>query len=172
MNIDNRYMTVRQLYGNVIKARIDSNNVRDSWDMTGEISDLFADYYTIDNSSSYTLHMIINEVLENAIKYSNSLSVIDLLAYKKNDVVVFSITNELNAAQWDSFRHYVENKDTRISIKEYIETLYENSRFQHFGGLGLLLLMKDNSVDMDFTFYKSIDNRYMVLTKVSIRLDS
>jgi len=173
MHIDNTYISARELFGNVIKARINGEKVKESWEKTGEISDLLADYYNGGDSKSYTLNMIINEVLENAVKYSSTLSVIDLLAYKKNNKVVFSITNELGLEQWNNFRNYIENKNTDIRIKDYAEKLYSHAnRYNVHGGLGLLLLMQDENVDLDFTFYKSITSCHMVFTKVSIDLSA
>ena len=138
------------------------------WQKADRFAELIADYYQISvNNSSRTVIIshVLNELIENAIKYSrHSSDAVQLETLKNNDKLLIRITNKVSADLW---RNFIDQ--CKILFQDDLKKLFVNrihslrkAESNSSAGIGLLLLKKDFNADIKFIFYEHSENNYSV----------
>jgi hypothetical protein len=147
----------------------------------GEKSDrlarLIADYYQLycDSRCATVIAMVLNELIENAVKYANKKNdsvTIDTL--RNDDRLLIKITNTLSAHRLDSFIEDCQNlfrEDLKTLFVNRIENLRKRNSGETSGGIGLILLKKDYNTGIKFIFYKNDRDHYLVSVIAELALE-
>jgi hypothetical protein len=150
------------------------------WERVGLVSDFLARFQAFNSTehkiSLNTLSTIINELIENSVKFSmdkNKLVSLSLRQFESGiSIETINTTNEKNAISLDRFTERLTNSDPETLFFERIEeSAISNS---NSSGLGLLSILKDyNDAQLGIKIvpHSVGDDVYDVYIKVIIGTD-
>ena len=119
---------------------------------------------------------IANELLENAMKYSNKKSIhpISIQLHLNKDNIIFQLTNSINGQLIDNFKLYIKELITADPLELYIHQLEKNAVYDNEGesGLGFLTMINDYGAKLGWKFQpnSSITNDSSVITMVQLKI--
>lgn len=146
------------------------------WQRVDRLSQIIASYHQIANDNDHKQQAIIthvlNELIENAVKYSrNSYDTVKVDTLKNNDKLLIRITNSLSTDSWQTFLNECNSLfkgDLKEQFIQKIKSLKDN---KSSAGIGLILLKKDFNTDIKFIFYEHSDDNYSVAVIAELNLD-
>lgn len=145
------------------------------WEEAGRIADTIAEYYreTLGREMDYaSLTMVINELIENATKFSkNGNSIINVCTSKNRNHFHITITNEVNKMRWELFQKVSSelfSSDLNNLFKNRLLGLREKRPSS--SGLGLILLKKDFKANLMISFREYNSERLGVVVRAAIPL--
>jgi hypothetical protein len=147
--------------------RVNTDDMLKNWRRVSLSSDFLAKYFsyffpyknkaidTIDrDEAENTISFILNELIENTAKYSDSSEKtvdINLILYK--DFILFNIINFIKKETAESFKALLQEILTGDPEELYIKKIEENVEMNKSGsGLGYLTLMNDYHITLGFKF--------------------
>ena len=144
------------------------------WKKCSLVSDFFSDYqsYYFNNSKKIMsiLSTVINELLENAVKYTsdpNKLVTTSLKQYNKNiSIETINITDKKNAEKLSKSLKKIKTKNLERLFFEQIEFAAKNDK--NASGLGLISLAKDYNATLSVSVNKKDDNHFEVHMKATL----
>lgn len=148
------------------------------WNRCGLTADFVASFMTycypdhkvVKNSFS----VILNELLENAVKYSIKGSAdIDIMIFSVGkDTVVFEVQNQVDVSHYESLRTYSHELSQIADLeKKYLDILKQDRVHPDSSGLGLITLKKDFKAQLGFSFYRVSGSVYRVCVQSIIKIE-
>lgn len=145
------------------------------WNRVGLTADFIANFYTYNfeqnNDIQNTLSTILNELVENAVKFSlakDSEVTMDLKKYAQ--IIKMEIRNETPASIQKKFRDKVKKLHEEDLEQLYFDHLESKKEGDDQSGLGLLMLAKDYPVELGFRFEEADNGKYRVTVRAYIDL--
>jgi len=145
------------------------------WSRCGLTADFGASFYSFCFPNSKTmrnsLSFILNEIVENAVKYSKEkVSPITICLYKENNDLVFEVQNYISPDQNAIFKKYINHLQEVSDLSdEYLKTIERNAEFDEKSSLGLLTILNDFKLKMAFNF-KSKEAKYGLSVFVQVKI--
>ena len=122
-------------------------DIFDHWDRCGDIADFVATYFQYNfqqPASQNIISTVVNELIENAVKYSrNKSSAIQLEVRKRQEHLLLRVSNLIPRNQRDHFVAICRDLFQRDLDELYLEKLTLAQEDRTFSGIGLILLKKD-----------------------------
>lgn len=143
------------------------------WSRCGLLADFGASFYAFcfpnNKSAQNSLSFILNEIIENAVKYSiNKNNPIKICLYQLQDDLIFEVENDLSFEQASVFKGVIEHLQSISDIEaEYMAAIQNNMDKEKVSGMGLLTILNDFNLDMAFDFFKK-EERDSVNVQVKI----
>ncbi len=146
------------------------------------LADYWGSFYTISDKASErsrnevrdAVSYIVNELLENALKYSDpeSDAPIRIRLFMSEDSLRFYITNSIAPQEISRFRKQIESILEGDTKELYIQTLERNAKNDSGGdsGLGLLTLINDYNAGLAWKFDKQEKNHDTDIVTTMVRL--
>lgn len=139
------------------------------WSRTGLTANFAAAFFSFihpnDKSITNTLSAILNELVENAVKFSLKEDFsITLNLYQYEDKIIFETINVISAEQHNAFKHRLTDLlDETVDIEtKYFHQVLENVQNNRDSGLGLITLLHDYKVKLGVVFNKAGGENYSV----------
>lgn len=151
---------------------LSANFLADYWGAFFPVADsaLEAGRHDVRDAVSY----IVNELLENALKYSDPESglPIRISLYMSDDSLRFYITNSIAPLEISYFEEQITSILTRDTNELYIQRLEANAQDESGAdsGLGLLTLVNDYNAGLAWKFHKGGINRDIDIVTTMVRL--
>lgn len=146
------------------------------WNRVGLTANFMANFYMYNfeknNEIQNILSTILNELVENAVKFSNAKNsevVMDLKKY--GQIIKMEIRNEASSGIFHRFKDKIKKMLEEDLEKLYFEHLESKTDDDEQSGLGLMMLAKDYPVDLGFFFERTDDNMYRVTVRAYIDLE-
>jgi hypothetical protein len=133
------------------------------WEFCERLSRFILSYYCLFGiKRDYNeILFAVNEILENAVKYSLSPYLpLEIEIHHIDDTSYLRVTNEVDESAFRSFmKHsvFLYNADLGRAFRQRLEDM---TRGDTEGGIGLILLRKDYQVDLCFEFSNTPDRYY------------
>lgn len=109
-------------------------------------------YLEVKSAISY----IANELLENAVKYSNPISKLPISIQVSviSDRIIFQITNSLKERDLEKFQQYIQNLLNSDTNQLYLDILEQNAleKDRDNSGLGFLTMVNDYDAKIGWKF--------------------
>ena len=132
------------------------SSINESWDSIGQITNFLAHYYISYLSKKWDVNgllFILNEIIENAVKYSKSFTdVIEIKTYIDEDKSLLMVTNRVTEEDYIRFIDSAVDLFSKDLTENYISKLQSLHGNSNSGGIGLIILKKDYDVDICFRF--------------------
>ena len=157
---------------NIYSVSILPLDIFDFWERCGQFSDFIAEYFKYNFTDrpgcKNLISTVINELVENSVKYSkNKSQPVDVTIRKRGDRLVITVTNSVPRHQKEKFASVCQELFERDLDELYVERVEAASRDSKFSGLGLILLKKDYNAQLGFNFFENDQD----LSYVTISLD-
>jgi hypothetical protein len=130
--------------------------VMNFWSRCGLIANFGSSYMAVANPSrkniANSLSFILNELIENAVKYAAPRdSVIDLSILQQDRFVIIEITNPIEPAQEAQLREMATNLiDADYVNSRYIDLLTASGKSSEKSGIGLLTIINYYRTELSF----------------------
>lgn len=161
----------------VLKISLLPLDIFDFWERCGQFSDFVADYFRHNFADQpgckNLISTVINELVENSVKYSkNKSQPIELIVRKRGHRLVISITNSVPRHQKERFSSICHELFERDLDDLYVERVQSASDNATYSGLGLILLKKDYNAQLGFNFFENNEDMSFVNIAVDIAIGS
>ncbi len=147
-------------------------DILNCWESAGNLSDSVAEHYQCKFSSmpkNSSISMILNELIENATKFSkDKSSSIEIDTKKIKDKLLICISNEVTKHDWNQFIKISNELFSSNLHSLFLSRLYKLKNRSSSPGLGLILLKKDYNVELSFSFIKYDSNTLRVAVTAEI----
>lgn len=140
------------------------------------IADYLVTFFPVDEDESDALdkrnkmigaaRYVVNELLENAMKFSDEISQypVSIKLELKKDCLVFHATNAINPQAVPAFQALIQELTTSNSYELFMRRLLENTRDNwDKSGLGLLTIMNDYMAKLGWKF-ETIQQKPEIIT--------
>lgn len=151
-------------------------DVHNYWNRCGLISN-FSSYYISmafpqHKSIVNSLSMILNELLENAVKYSvYDREPINMAVRIVDGEIIVEASNSINKEEYDRIESLVsELTDNEIVNQKYFEMLKDNALSHHKSGIGLFTIINYFNVHLSFKIAAHSSDELMTLT-IQVKID-
>ena len=146
------------------------------WSRCGLTADFGASFiafcFPASKSAQNSMSFILNEVVENAVKFSHGTDLnISINLYHRPDTVVFEVENTVDRKQFDLFcRQAAEIMDSTTSLEERFMSALEAKALNAGGsGLGLLTILHDFNTKLGVRMTPAEDaDRFRVYVQVIV----
>jgi len=148
-------------------------DIFDNWTRASSLSDFIAEYFGsyFGNESSHNLiSTVINEFIENAVKFTknNSQPIVVIVKKRDNDLIC-RITNSIPKHRKTAFIEICKELFSEDLDQLFLDKIIEGSNNKTESGIGLILVKKDYHVKTNFDFFK--DNNDMNNVNVTFKLN-
>lgn len=155
--------------------RMPTEEIVHFWSRCGLIANFSSSYIALgcktERNITNSLSFILNELLENSVKYSyaeNELIEVNLL--QKSGKIIMEVSNFITK---DQFEKMSVEADEIINIKDisakYIEKITSNAKNMNKSGLGLLSLINYYNVKISFRFIETDEIKHIYKLSVQIQ---
>ncbi len=131
----------------LIEIRIKASDIVKYWSKCGQISNFCSSYLSLNCPNckhvSNSISFILNELLENAVKYSYSKDdAVKILLAIDTYYIIVEVNNVINRKQYEAFYPIIRDiQNTNHANQKYFEKLGAVSRSQEESGVGLLSII-------------------------------
>ncbi|PKL37656.1 MAG: hypothetical protein CVV44_15035 [Spirochaetae bacterium HGW-Spirochaetae-1] len=143
-------------YNNKLYLSLVPENVLSQWSRVSDVANFIADFYNHDLPSPLahnTISTVLNELIENAVKFAHDKSVpIDIYTFKNNNEFIFRVTNTVSEGAIDDFSRLCSTLFSQDLNRLYIQRIEDLFHNRAKTGIGLILLKKDYRMDINFGF--------------------
>jgi hypothetical protein len=145
------------------------------WSRCGLTADFAASFYSFrfpdSKKARSSLSVILNEIVENAVKFSNTPNGnIAINLFNMTDVIVFEVENYITEAQFTAFlakaKELLESGDV---APRYFQALKARASDPASSGLGLLTIMHDYGARIGIRFTRADTDIRRVSLQVIVR---
>jgi hypothetical protein len=141
-------------------------DIFDHWDRCGDIADFVATYFQYNfqqPTSQNIISTVVNELIENAVKYSrNKSSPVRIEIRKRQDHLLLRVSNLIPRNQRDHFVAICRDLFERDLEELYLEKLTRGRQDHTYSGIGLILLKKDYEALIGVDFFQTQENTLKV----------
>ena len=144
------------------------------WNRCGMTADFGANFmsYCYPNSigAKNTLSFILNELVENAIKFSkHNEKPIELELMDFENQIIFEVRNFIDIDAYNSFKGFIQNYIVRQNVDEkYMELMTHLDTGSHTSQLGLLTIVNNFKTKAGFEFRGPVDGYYKSSVQIII----
>ncbi len=150
----------------------------DHWQRCSMISNFLASTHAVGFNNtdkvSSLFSIIINELLENAVKFSRDRSKLIMLSLKqrKNDVCIEAI-NTTDETQVTKLNAFIERLETETPEDLYIHQLESIAVVNnpHTSGMGLIMLLHDYHANLGIRVVPRVDDSHCYDVAISVSLE-
>lgn len=167
-------INIKQDYKEKLYLSIVPTTISSHWEKVSDVANFVAEFYNHDfqdRSIQNNISTIINELVENAVKFSHVQNQnIDIYAFSDGDELVFQVTNSISEKSWDileKIHHEMETTDLKTL---YLERINNLAMDKSGTGIGLILLKKDYRVDINFSLDEKEKNDYLLTTTAKMKV--
>lgn len=155
----------------IIKIVVSADPIDLSWQHCGLTADFVSEFFEraceagIDaNDARHSISYLINEILENAIKFRHTGDVVIQGTLKSNSIEI-CIANVIDATTADLFQGLIAELLSRDPGELLLERIEQNASdiSSASSGLGLLTLMSDYDARLGWTFEKKPEQNLVQL---------
>jgi hypothetical protein len=145
------------------------------WSRCGLTADFAASFFSFrfpdSKKARNSLSVIMNEIVENAVKFSNTPNAnIAINLFNMTDLIVFEVENFTNQEQFESFRATARDLLESSDIEErYFEVLSSKAANSMTSGLGLLTIIHDFNARIGVRFTETDTDTRRVSLQVIVR---
>ena len=148
-------------------------DIFDNWARASSLSDFIAEYFGsyFENETSHNLiSTVINEFIENAVKFTknNSQPIVIIVKKRANDLIC-RITNSIPRHRKTAFIEICNKLYSHDLDQLFLDTIVEESDNKNESGIGLILIKKDYQVKTNFDFF--IDSKQINNVAVTFKLN-
>lgn len=139
------------------------------WKRCGLMADFIGSFYSFDGSGReddrilYNLSTVINELIENAAKFSRQRSPVFMSFKHFSNLLQVEVINQAPVSVAVPFKELAKTLITADIEELYFKKLEENENEKQ-SGIGLMMILKDYPVEMAFRFADSEDGKYVTVT--------
>jgi len=162
-----------------------SNSRKKRWRNNGLSADFLGDYFAaffpdasdhkIDKSEAIkgTVSFIANELLENAMKYSdeNAKAAVGISLYLYEKELVFMATNYAKYESADRYKEFIREVVTRDTQELYTEQIEKTALGEGGSGLGLLTMINDYEANLGWKFVTWPDRTRLIEVTIMVQLE-
>lgn len=149
-------------------------NILTYWSKVSDVANFVADFYYYDypdRAVQNNISTVLNELIENAVKFSNIKERhIDIYSFNNSGELVFQVTNSISPESWNELKKIHQEMETTDLKKLYIKRIQDLSRKKSGTGIGLLLLKKDYSIDINFSLEENSEKGDLLTTTVKMKV--
>ena len=170
LNVDDSDETVR------LFIELPSQEIEHFWSRCGLISNFSSLYLALacstDKNITNSLSFIINELLENSVKYSvNKNKQIDLCLLQNQTTITLEVSNYISQEQCDRMSETATNLiDTDFINSRYLDMITTNSKVSSKSGIGLLTIINYYNVSLSFKFIETDSVEHIHKLSVQVRI--
>ena len=129
----------------------------DNWERGSMLSNFAADYFRHNfpsNEEHNLISTVLNELIENAVKFSrnNSMPVTIMLKKRSNHLMIKAV-NSLPRHRQDSFMEKCKEIFDKDLEQLYVDRVHSNLEKATGSGIGLILIKKDYCEALSFEFF-------------------
>lgn len=141
------------------------------WKRCGILADFIASFYSFtspgkqDDRVLYNLSTVINELIENAAKFSRPRSDVGLNLKHFSNLLLIEVTNEVHSQHSENFKKIAKTLLESDIEELYFKKLEEKQESDTQSGIGLMMILKDYPVTLGFRFEKVDDTS----TRITVR---
>ena len=145
----------------------------DHWNRASLMANFVADYYLHnfpDNGDHNLISTVLNELIENAVKFSrNNSTDVEMTIRKRGSALLMRIVNCIPDRRVAPFLEICNDLFTHDLDELYVQKLTENAEDTYASGIGLILIKKDYSSALSFDFIEdeSCEARVSVTTELN-----
>lgn len=147
-------------------------DIFDQWDRCDLVANFLAQYFAYgyeNDTSKSIISTVVNELVENAVKYSrNKSSPIDIEIRKRREDLLLRVTNAIPRNRKDHFLKVCQDLFERDLEELYLEKLTVAREDRAYSGIGLILLKKDYEALIGVDFLQTQENTLKV--EISLEL--
>lgn len=150
-------------------------DIFDNWSRASSLSDFVAEYfgsYFKNKASNNLISTVINEFIENAVKFTkNNSQPIVVVVKKRNNDLICRITNSIPHHRKTAFLEICKKLFSEDLDQLFLEKIVEGSHNKKESGIGLILVKKDYLVKINFDFFtdKNEMNNVTVTFKLNLQ---
>lgn len=176
MNVIGNYDFENDLEDNILEICVKTKDIIQYWNKCGLISDFGSFYISMnypDNKNiSNSISFVLNELIENAVKYSlGGDNIIKIYLTKKNKQIIMDVINLINKNQFEILRKVFEDlEEPQMANKIYIERLGSLTDSQEDSGIGLLSIINFFKGKFSAKF-QEVTNNTVFETDIQVKLD-
>lgn len=154
----------------VVKIEFHPIDLVTHWKRCGLLADFIGSFYSYSSQGKsderilYNLSTVVNELIENAAKFSKQRSPVTVVLKHYSNILQVQVENQATNAVAENF-HALANTLLTQDIEElYFKSLEEKDENQKTSGIGLMMILKDYPVTMAFNFHKMEDGKNTEIT--------
>lgn len=161
----------------VVKVSFQPIDLMSHWKKCGLTADFGAAFYTFsrnvraedEEKIKSILSTVLNELIENAAKFSRQKSVVELVLKNYSNTILIEAANEVHGESAASFMKLCRTLLESDLEELYFKQLEEKSVSNSSSGIGLMMLMKDYDVELAFRFVPVRDSDTPDVTRLTVR---
>jgi hypothetical protein len=145
------------------------------WSRCGLTADFAASFLAFrfpdSKKASNSLSVILNEIVENAVKFSNTKNgKIAINLFNLADLIIYEVENYVDESRYQDFREKAEQLLDGNDIEtKYFAALREKAENPSGSGLGLLTILHDFGAHVGVRFVREENGLYRVSLQVHMR---
>ncbi|MCB1200982.1 MAG: histidine kinase [Leptospiraceae bacterium] len=154
----------------VVKIEFHPIDLVTHWKRCGLMADFIGSFYSYsspgkkDERILYNLSTVINELIENAAKFSKQRSPVLLTLKHYSNLLQVQVTNHVTTHVSENFKK-LANTLLNSDLEElYFKKLEEKDENDTQSGIGLMMILKDYPVSMAFKFQDHEDGKATSVT--------
>lgn len=119
-----------------------------------------------------SLSFILNELVENAVKYSSEMCRrIKITLFEKEGSLFFEVENHITKEQQEIFEQEIQALERCEDIEEFYAQAMERSMTGDDSHLGLVTILNDYNVGISFFFRNSKKKPSFRIVKIQVRIN-
>ena len=174
------FMNSNIMDNKILNLCLNPKDIMKFWDRCGLVSNFSSNYLFIYSQNQKqknicnSLSVILNELIENAVKYStdkDSLIYLDL--YNLKGFIIVEIANYVSKDKADNFKQIAGTLSDKEKVNSnYLDLICKNSSEDQISGIGLATLINYFNVDFSFKFNgPDQSNLYKISIQTKINIE-
>lgn len=147
------------------------------WSRCGLISNFSSSYIALACSTAKnitnSLSFIINELLENAVKYSfDKNKKIEVCLLQNRDTITVEVSNYISSSQTEKMtKKAKELIDVDYVNSRYLDIMTSNAKGESRSGIGMLTIINYYNVAMSFNFSSTDETNSVYKLSIQVRIN-
>jgi hypothetical protein len=172
------YDSMIEIKKDQLSITVTTEDCKNHWHRCSLLADFAANYFSaffpVNININNAFSTIINELIENAVKYSEpSNSPIELRLFNFDDKTIITCFNTIDKVRYEKFKNYVEELVKCNEIDKLYKDTLESKALTETSGLGLISIINYYNSKLGFKFKESANgNSYMVLVQVLLNVNN
>jgi hypothetical protein len=159
-------ITFTEIADKSLNFSICPGEIKNMWSEIDNLANLLLNFYQLNHhagSGCIMVSMVLNELIENAVKYSRSQDLaINIDTVKHDEKLFIRVTNQVSEDQWINLMEICRKLFTENLTELFVSKIIENTKNRGNTGIGLIMLKKDFITRIRFVFRKGTDRGHAV----------
>lgn len=170
------FYSVKDDISNIVHLTLLPRDLALYWQRCGLTADFGASFaafcFPEIKKTQNSLSFILNELVENAVKYSSELvKRIKITLFEKDGSLFFEVENYLSEEQQALLEKDIEALENCKDIEEFYSQAMERSMTGNSSHLGLVTILNDYKVGISFSFRSSKKDPSFRIVKIQVRIN-